>query len=44
MIIKEFKNRTFPIHHDDEDGRFEDKDEQDIRDRNGLIDFETLID
>ena len=42
MIIKGFKNRTFPIHHDDEDSRFEDEDEQDIRDRNGLIDFETL--
>ena len=44
MIIKGFKNRTFPIHHDDEDSIFEDEDEQDIRDRNGLIDFETLID
>ena len=42
MIIKGFKNRTFPIHHDDEDSIFEDEDEQDIRDRNGLIDFETL--
>ena len=42
MIIKGFKNRTFPIHHDDEDSIFEDEDEQDIRGRNGLIDFETL--
>ena len=42
MIIKGFKNRIFPIHHHDEDSRFEDEDEEDIRDRNGLIDYETL--
>ena len=41
MIFKGFKKGIFPIHHDDEDSRFEDE-EEDIRDRNGLIDCETL--
>ena len=41
-IIKGFKNKIFPIHHDDEDSRFKDNNENDIRDNNGLIDYENL--
>ena len=32
----------FPIYHDNEESRFEDNDENDIRDNNGLIDYEKL--
>ena len=39
-IIKGFKNTIFLIYHDDEDSRFENNDENDIRDNNGLIDYE----
>ena len=39
-IIQVFKNEIFLIHCDDEDRRFKDNDENDIRDNNGLIDFE----
>ena len=45
-IIEGFKNKIFRIHHDDEDSRFENNDENDIRDNNGLIDYiklESLI-
>ena len=41
-IIEGFKNKIFPIHYDDEDSRFEDNDENDIRDNNGLIDYEKF--
>ena len=41
-IIERFKNKIFPIHYDDEDSRFEDNDESDIRDNNGLIDHENF--
>ena len=37
-----FKNEIFLIHCDDEDRRFNDNDENDIRDNNGLIDYEKL--
>ena len=40
-IIEGFKNGILPIYHDD-DRRFEDNDENDIRDNNGLIDYEKL--
>ena len=36
-----FKNGIFSIHDDDEDGRFEDNDQNDIWD-NGLIDYKKL--
>ena len=41
-VIEGFKNKIFPIHYDDEDSRFDDNDENDIRDNNGLIDHEKL--
>ena len=41
-IIKGFKNKIFPIHHDDEDSRFKDNDENDIRDNVGPIGYEKL--
>ena len=41
-IIEEFKNEIFLIHYDDQDSRFKDNDEYDIRDNNGLIDYEKL--
>ena len=41
-IIERFKNKIFPIYHDDEDSRFEDNDENDIRDNNGLNDYKKL--
>ena len=41
-IIEGFKNRIFSFHHDDEDSIFEDNDENDIRDNNGLIDYKKL--
>ena len=41
-IIEGFKNKIFPIYHDNEDNRFEENDENDIRDNNGLIDYEKL--
>ena len=37
-----FKNEIFLIHCDDEDRRFKDNNENDIRDNNGLIDYEKL--
>ena len=40
-IIEGFKNKIFLIYHDDEDSRFEDN-ENDIKDNNGLIDYEKL--
>ena len=45
-VFEVFKNKIFRIHHDDEDSRFENNDENDIRDNNGLIDYiklESLI-
>ena len=41
-IVEGFKNKIFLIYHDDEDSRFEDNDENDIRDNNALIDYEKL--
>ena len=41
-IIEGLKNKIFPIYHDDEDSRFEDNGENDIRDNNGLIDYKNL--
>ena len=41
-IIEEFKNKIFPIHYDDENSRFKDNDENDIRDNIVLIDYEKL--
>ena len=41
-IIEEFKNKIFLIYYDDEDSRFENSEENDIRDNNGLIDYEKL--
>ena len=32
----------FSIYHDDEDSRFEDPDENNIRDNNGIINYEKL--
>ena len=40
--MKGLKNRIFPIYHDAEDSRFEDNNENEIRDNNGLIDYEKL--
>ena len=40
-IIEGFKNGIFKIYCDD-DGRFGDSDENDIRDNNGLIDYKNL--
>ena len=39
-IIEGFQNGIFLFHHDNEDSRFQDNDENDIRDNNGLIDYE----
>ena len=39
-IIEEFKNKIFPIYHDDEYSRFKDDEENDIIDRNGLINYD----
>ena len=41
-IIEKFKNKIFPIYHDDKDSRFEENDKNDIRDNNGLIDYKKL--
>ena len=41
-FIEGFKNKIFPIYHDHEDSRFEDNDENDIRDNNGLIDYKRF--
>ena len=41
-LLKGLKNWIFLFHHDDEDSRSEDNDENDIRDNNGLIDYEKL--
>ena len=41
-IIEGFKNKIFPIYHDDEYSRFEDNDENDIRNNNGLINYKKL--
>ena len=41
-ISEGFKNKIFLIYHDDEDSRFEDNNENDIRDNNALIDYEKL--
>ena len=42
-IIEGFKNKRFPIYHDSEDSRFEDNDENDIIDNNGLINYEKIL-
>ena len=39
-IIEEFKNKIFPIYRDDEYSRFKDDEENDIIDRNGLINYD----
>ena len=41
-LLKGFKNKIFLIYYDDEDSRFENGEENDIRDNNGLIDYEKL--
>ena len=41
-IIEGFKNKISPIYHDDEDSRFENIDEDDIRNNNGLIDCKKV--
>ena len=41
-IIEGFQNGIFLFHHNDEDSRFEDNDENDIRNNNGLINYEKL--
>ena len=41
-IIEGFKNKIFPIWHDNEDSRFKDNDQKSIRDNNGLINYEKL--
>ena len=40
MIINVFKNTTFPFQHDE--SRFEDEDEDDIKDKNSLTDYKKL--
>ena len=40
MIISAFKNKTFPFHY--EESRFEDEDENEIRDENELINRKEL--
>ena len=40
-IIEGFKNKIFPIYHDNQ-GRFENNDEYDIRDINGLINYKKF--
>ena len=40
MIINAFKNKIFPLYH--EENMFEDKDEDDIKDENGLINYKKL--
>ena len=40
MIINALKNKIFPLFH--EENMFEDKDEDDIRDENGLINYKKL--
>ena len=40
MIINAFKNEIFPFYH--EIRELEDKDKNDIRDENGLIDYKNL--
>ena len=40
MIINAFKNKIFPLYH--EENMLEDKDEDDFRDENGLINYKSL--
>ena len=40
MIINAFKNKIFQLYH--KENMFEDKDENDIRDENGLINYKML--
>ena len=40
MIINSFKNKIFPLYH--EENIFGDKDEDDNRDENGLISYKKL--
>ena len=40
MIINAFKNKIFPLYH--EENMFDDKDEDDIKDENGLINYKKL--
>ena len=39
-IIEEFKNKIFPIYHDDEYSRFKDDEENDIIDRSGINNYD----
>ena len=41
-ITDGFKNKIFPIYHDNKDSRFEGNDANDTRDNNGLIDYEKF--
>ena len=44
MIINAFENKMFPLYHDHhEENRFEDEDEDDIRDGNGLINYKNAL-
>ena len=44
MIINAFENKIFPLYHDHhEENRFEDEDEDDIRDGNGLINYKNAL-
>ena len=40
VIINRFKNKIFPLYH--EENMFEDREEDDIRDKNGLTDYKKL--
>ena len=40
VIINAFKNKIFPLYH--KESMFEDKDEDDVRDENGLINYKQL--
>ena len=40
MIINAFKNKIFPLYY--EENMLEDKDEDDIRDENGLVNYKKL--
>ena len=39
MIINAFKDKIFPLYHE---SRFEDKEQGEIRDENGLINYQNL--
>ena len=42
MIINPFKIEVFPFYRDSEDRKFKDNGDNDIRDNNGLVDYEKL--